>query len=391
MNSALFFAGKASAMPVYLDCNATTPMEPAVIETMLRFMTTDYGNAASPIHPFGEWARLAIEHARMQIARQLAVRPDDLFFTSGATEANNLALLGLAPYGEKCGRKHILSSAGEHQSVLEPLMWLEKRGFEVELLPLTPGGFTDPKRLAESLRPDTFLVSLMQVNNETGIRQPLEEMATLLQDHPAFWHVDAVQGFGKEPEGCRLGRIDLISVSAHKIYGPKGVGALAVRRRGRDRPPLEPLMAGGGQEQGLRPGTLPVPLIVGFGEAAKLADRSAEKRREACLAFRSAAMAALQPLEPVVHGDPNRCLPHTVNLAFPGIAAEGAISALKDVIAVSATSACTSGSNETSHVLRAMGVPKELAACSFRISWCHMTEEVDWENVVKILQGLRMG
>lgn len=376
-------------MPIYLDCNATTPMEPAVIERMQRFLTTDYGNAASPIHSFGEWARLAVEHARLQIARLLAVRPEDVIFTSGATEANNLALLGLAAFGEKSGRKHILSSAAEHKSVLEPLQWLERKGFAVEFLPTTSAGYTDPEALAKALRPDTFLISLMQVNNETGIRQPLEEMAALLQDHPALWHVDAVQGFGKDLEGCRLERIDLLSVSAHKIYGPKGVGALALRRRGRERPPLEPLMAGGGQEQGLRPGTLPVPLIVGFGEAAKLAGRFAAARREACLTFRTKALEALLPLEPVIHGAPSFCLPHTLNLAFPGISASRSISALKEVIAVSATSACTAGSAEPSHVLRAMGVPKELAACSFRISWCHLTEKVDWDEVISILQRLR--
>jgi len=376
-------------MAVYLDCNATTPLEPAVLTLVNRFMERDYGNAASPIHDFGEFARMAVEHARGQIAELAAARREEIIFTSGATEADNLALLGLARHGLASGQRHIISTAIEHKAVLEPLAELERLGFAVELLPVDESGRLDPQRLADALRPDTLLVSTMQVNNETGISQPIAELSAMLKDHQAFWHVDAAQGFGKEIEPLRDHRIDLLSISGHKIYGPKGIGALIARKRGGAFPPLQPLMFGGGQEQGFRPGTLPVPLIAGLGEAARLALRNHAERTDHCRAFRQRLLTALAPLEPVLNGDQQQVLPHTLNLSLPGIPSDRAITALKRLIAVSSTSACTSHTRTPSHVLAAMGLGEQRIETSIRLSWCHMTPEPDWDKVVAALQFLR--
>lgn len=376
-------------MAVYLDCNATTPLEPAVLTLVNRFMERDYGNAASPIHDFGEFARMAVEHARGQIAELAAARREEIIFTSGATEADNLALLGLARHGLASGQRHVISTAIEHKAVLEPLAELERLRFEVELLPVGENGRLDPQRLADALRPDTLLVSTMQVNNETGVSQPIAELSAILRNHHAFWHVDAAQGFGKEIEPLRDPRIDLLSISGHKIYGPKGIGALIARKRDGAFPPLTPLMFGGGQEQGFRPGTLPVPLIAGLGEAAKLALRNHAERADHCRAFRQRLLAALAPLEPVLNGDQQQVLPHTLNLSLPGIPSDRAITALKRLIAVSSTSACTSHTRTPSHVLAAMGLEEQRIETSIRLSWCHMTPEPDWDKIVATLQFLR--
>ena len=252
-------------MATYLDCNATTPVEPRVRDLVIQYMETEFGNAGSRTHEFGARAKQASQKARDQVAVLVGAKPDEVVFTSGATEANNLALLGLAEYGRREGRRHIISTAIEHKSVLEPLERLGRGGFDVTLIAPEPGGWVLPEKVASALRPDTLLVSAMHVNNETGVVQPLTEIALGLARHPAFLHVDAAQGCGKELLALRDPRIDLISISGHKLYAPKGIGALVTRRRGFERIPLEPLMVGGGQERGLRPGTLPVHLAVGLG------------------------------------------------------------------------------------------------------------------------------
>jgi cysteine desulfurase len=364
-------------------------MEPGVLKLVQRFMERDFGNAASPIHDYGEFARMAVEHARGLLAELLAARRDEIIFTSGATEANNMAILGLLQYGQATGRKHLISTAIEHKAVLEPLAMLQQQGFELELLPVDQSGRLHPDSLAAALRPDTLLVSTMQVNNVTGVSQPLPELSALLADHPALWHLDAAQGFGKDIRPLQDKRIDLISISGHKIYGPKGIGALMVRRRDNSFLPLTPLMYGGGQEQGLRPGTLPVMLIAGLGEAVKLSQRNWQERREYCLAFRERLLTALVPLAPLFNGDQRHVLPHTINISLPGIASDRAISALKRLVAVSSTSACTSHTRTPSHVLEAMGFGSERVESSIRLSWCHLTPEPDWSKVVETLMQLR--
>ena len=277
----------------------------------------------------------------------------------------------------------------EHKAVIEPLEELERRGFEVEMLAPNSGGWIEPDRLKAALRPDTLLVSIMHANNETGVIQPIEEMAEILRGHAAYLHVDAAQTFGKLINPLRNERIDLISASAHKIFGPKGVGALVTRRREYERPPLKPLAFGGGQERGLRPGTLPVHLIAAFGEACALASKDGEERQRRDAEFRKNVVSGLAPLEPLVHGDSDRIMPHVLNVSIRGLNSEAAMVALKDLVAISNGSACTSASYSPSHVLKAMGLPEDEIFSALRISWCHHTPPVDWDLVVERLSSIR--
>ena len=362
---------------MYLDCNATAPLEPAVQGAVIRWLVEEVGNAGSRTHEYGLHAKNAVQRAREHVAAVVDAEADEVLFTSGATESNNLAILGLALWGEKEDRRHIVSTTVEHKAVLEPLEALEARGFHVTLVEPQPSGAVSAKAIETALRPDTLLVSVMQENNETGVRQPIREIATVLDAHEAWFHVDAAQGFGKELEDLRNRRIDLISISSHKVYGPLGIGGLVARRRGFSRPPISPLSYGGGQERGLRPGTLPVPLIVGFGVAAKLAMKEAEKRKARCVAIREEALAVLEPLGIHLHGAPELTVPHVLNFSVKGIDSEALMISLKDVAAVSNGSACTSQSYEPSHVLRAMGLPEDAIAGAVRLSWCHLTPAVD--------------
>ena len=374
--------------PVYLDCNATAPLEPNVRDAVMHWLAEEIGNAGSRTHTYGSQAKRAVQHAREQIAAIVETSADEIVFTSGATESNNLAILGLASWGEQHNRRHIVSTAIEHKAVLEPLEALEKRGFSVTLIKPQTTGAVAVGDITAAVRPDTLLVSVMQVNNETGVRQPVAGIAEALADHDAYFHVDAAQGFGKELQALRNPRTDLISVSSHKVYGPLGIGALVVRRRGFKRPPLTPLIYGGGQERGLRPGTLPVPLIVGFGLAAEIAGRDNEARRQRCYEMRQCALSALEPLGVRLHGDPDQTLPHVLNFSIEGIDSEALTVALKDMAAVSNGSACTSHSYQSSHVLQAMGLEESAIAGALRLSWCHLTTDVDWQAMAKRIGSL---
>ena len=363
-------------------------MEPLVRDAVLKYMTEEFGNAGSRTHEFGTRAKQAVQHARDSIAELVAAQRDEIIFTSGATESNNCAILGLKNDGEQTAKKHIISTQIEHKAVLEPIAALKKNGFEVTLVAPTKEGLINPDDLKKALREDTLLVSVMHVNNETGIIQPISQIADILTEHSAYFHVDAAQGFGKEISSLRHPRIDLISASAHKIYGPKGVGALILRRRGYQKPPLTPLMYGGGQERGLKPGTLAVPLIVGFGVATELAIKQAEERANICRRFRHQALEALTPLKPIIHGNLERSLPHVINFSIAGLNSEAAMLALKGIVAISNGSACTSSSYTPSHVLKAMGVNDDEIEGALRMSWCHLTEPVDWHLVVERLTQL---
>lgn len=371
--------------PVYLDCAATCPLDPRVQAELRRFSEVDIGNAGSRTHDYGRTARQAVERARAHVARVAGVRRNEIIFTSGATESNNLALLGLESHGRAQRRMHVVSTRIEHHAVLEPLRVLGSRGFDLTLVDPEPGGWVDADRVAGAVRSDTLLVSVMQVNNETGIQQPIAEIADRIAGSPAFLHVDAAQGFGKALDALRHQRVDLISVSGHKICGPKGAGALIVRHRNGTRPPLTPLLHGGGQELGLRPGTLPVPLIAAFGKAAELAVDEYDARLATVTAFQERLLAGLAPLAPRVHGDSDRRLPYILNLSIPGWDKETLIEAWAGLAAISDGAACTSQSYTCSHVLAAMGLSPEDEAGAVRISWCHLSEMPDLETLTGAL------
>jgi cysteine desulfurase len=376
------------ARPVYLDCNATTPVDPRVQAEVMTYLAEEFGNAGSRTHLYGQAAKERVNRARQQVAAVTDAQPDEVVFTSGATESNNLAILGLADRGAQSGRRHIVSTQIEHKAVLEPLQEMTRRGFEVTLLPPTSGGWVDPDAVRKALRPDTLLVSVMAANNETGVIQPIPEITDILAGSGAYFHVDAAQAFGKQIDALRHHRIDLLSVSGHKIHAPKGIGALIARRRGYQRIPLRPLLFGGGQERGLRPGTLPVALIAGFGLAAELARREHANRARHCATAQEAALAALSPLGIVLNGDRDRLATHTLSFSVPGVDSEAAIVALKDLVAISNGSACTSQSYDPSHVLIAAGLPEEQVAGALRLSWSYMTPAVDWEQITDRLRGL---
>jgi cysteine desulfurase len=374
--------------PAYLDCNATTPIDPRVATEVLTYMAHEFGNAGSRTHAYGTAAKERVARAREEVAAVVSSKPDEVIFTSGATESNNLAILGLAPSGDKASRRHIVSTQIEHKAVLEPLAVLAERGFEITLVPPTRGGWVDPEAIADALRPETLLVSIMGVNNETGVIQPIPDIAAALGQHDAYFHVDAAQSFGKLIEPLRSSRIDMLSVSGHKIFAPKGIGALITRRRGFRRIPLEPLMFGGGQERGLRPGTLPVALIAGLGLASKLALDEHSQRTKRVAAIKRDALNAFSALKIELNGDESRTISHTLNLSVQGVDAEAAIVALKDIVAVSNGSACTSQKYEPSHVLVAAGIPKEQIDGALRFSWSHQTNNVPWDVITQCLSRL---
>lgn len=375
-------------MAIYIDCNATTPIDPAVEKEVIKYLGEEFGNAGSRTHDYGTRAKQAVQNARDRIAEVVKANRDEIIFTSGATESNNIAILGLAKYGEESGKKHIISTEIEHKAVLEPLDYLSKNGFQITLIPPNSGGFLEAEKVQKALRDDTLLVSVMHVNNETGVIQPITEIAERLKNHTAYFHVDAAQGFGKDIETLQNPHIDLISISGHKIYGPKGIGAIVTRRRGYKRAPLKPLMYGGGQEKGLRPGTLPVHLIVGLGHAAESAVKYYAARFHTCKTFKDKLLKGLDQVDHIINGDQEMALPNVLSVAFLGVDSEAVIVALKDKIAISNGSACTSQSYEPSHVLKAMNADDSVIQSTVRLSWCHMTEEVDWDEIVTIIKSL---
>ena len=368
-------------MTLYFDCNATTPVDSRVIDAMIHVLQFEVGNAGST-HALGRRAKDMVHKARDQIGAVVNARRHEIIFTSGATEANNLAILGLAPFGVQNKRQHIVSSAIEHKAVLEPLSQLQKQGFEITFVPVDGSGRIDAEALLREVREDTLLVSLMHANNETGVLQPIAEVATGLADHQTYLHVDAAQGFGKEIEPLQHPRIDLISISGHKIYGPQGVGALVTRRRNFQLPPLQPLQWGGGQELGVRPGTLPVHLIVGLGVAAELALAEHEIRAQRCLEIRQQVLDHLLPLNVRLFGDQDFVQPHVVNFALPNWTADQILEAWDDEIAVSDGSACTMICDTVSHVLAAMGLKKEELESAIRLSWYHDSPVPDFAKLI---------
>lgn len=376
--------------PIYLDYNATAPLDPRVFEAMRPYFLEDFGNAGSRTHSYGQRAKEAVERARTRVAQLVGAKANEVVFTSGATEANNIAILGLAEHGKSTGRRHVVSTAIEHKAVLEPLERLRTLGFEVTLVPVTAGGYVEPQAVKAALRADTLLVSVMHANNETGVMQPVAEIAEFLNGTGTLLHVDAAQTYGKEVTALRTLPFDFLSVSGHKIFGPKGVGALIAKQRGGQKRPLRPLAVGGGQEMGLRPGTLPVPLAVGLGTAAELAEMEHEARRASASQVRKELLEGLAGVEHVVNGDPARTMPHVVNLMFPGVESEALMLALREVVAISNGAACTSASYSPSHVLKAMGLSDDQASWSVRISWGPGISSIPYDAIRETARSLRI-
>lgn len=372
-------------LPIYLDYMATTPVDPMVAKAMARCLelSGNFGNPASSTHSYGWRAKEAVEKAREQVAKTVNASPKEIVFTSGATEANNLALIGAAQFYARKGR-HIITSKTEHKATLDVCRHLEQSGFEVTYLTPQPNGLIDPASLEAVIRPDTILVSLMQVNNEIGVIQDIAALTRITRPKGIVFHCDAAQSVGKVLVDVRALDVDLLSLSAHKAYGPKGVGALYVRRAPRVR--LTPLFYGGGHEQGLRPGTLATHQIVGMGEAFERARHHFAEESARLATLRDRLWQGIQALPEVTrHGDVTHCVANVLNVGFGFVEGESLLLAIRD-LAVSSGSACTSATIEPSHVLLALGVPDLLAHSSVRFSIGRFTTEEDIDYAISHIQ-----
>jgi len=372
----------AMKLPIFMDYHSTTPVDPRVVDAMLPYFSTHFGNAASRNHLFGWTAEKAVDDAREQVARLIGAAGKELVFTSGATESNNLALKGAAHFYKDRGN-HIITSQIEHKSVLDSCKRLELEGFDVTYLPVGPDGILRPETVKQAMTDRTILVSVMFANNEIGTVQPLKDIGAVVKERGALFHTDAVQGIGKIPFDVNDVQADLVSLTAHKLYGPKGIGALYVRRKPRVR--LEAQMDGGGHERGLRSGTLNVPGIVGFGKACEIAQNEMVAESARIARQRDRLEMSLMAALPHVfrNGSLEHRLPGNSNLSFAYVEGEGLLMALKDV-AVSSGSACTSASLEPSYVLRALGIGEELAHTSIRFGLGRFTTDEEVDFVIRL-------
>ncbi|XP_013783791.1 cysteine desulfurase, mitochondrial-like [Limulus polyphemus] len=377
--------------PLYLDAQATTPLDPRVLDALMPYLISLYGNPHSRTHAYGWESEAATETARKQVANIIGADPKEIVFTSGATESNNIAVKGVARfYREK--KRHLITTQTEHKCVLDSCRALENEGFDITYLPIQKSGLINLKDLEAAIRPDTVLVSIMTVNNEIGIKQPISEIGRICRAKKVFFHTDAAQAVGKIPLDVNEMNIDLMSISGHKIYGPKGIGALYIRRRPRVR--VEPLQSGGGQERGMRSGTVPTPLVVGLGAACHVAHKemSYDHARLEHISRRLVDKIMAELPDVIRNGDPEHSYPGCVNLSFAYVEGESLLMALKDV-ALSSGSACTSASLEPSYVLRAIGADEDLAHSSIRFGFGRYTteEEVDYtaEKCIQHVKRLR--
>ena len=366
--------------PIYLDYQATTPMDPRVLEAMMPYFTYKFGNPHSRSHSYGWEAEEGVEKARGQVAKLIGADEKEVIFTSGATESNNLAIRGVAEF-YKDRKNHIVTTVTEHKCVLDTCRHLEQQGFEVTYLPVQKNGLVDLETLRAAVTDKTVVVSIMAVNNEIGVIQPLAEIGKICREKKAFFHTDAAQAAGKIPLDVEAMNIDLMSISGHKIYGPKGIGALYVRRKPRVR--LVPLIVGGGQERGFRSGTLPTPLCVGLGEAAEIAmkEMDAESKRLAKLQARMLKGLNAKLTDIHVNGDLEHRIPGNLNIGFAYVEGESLMMGIKG-LSVSSGSACTSASLEPSYVLRALGVEEDMAHTSLRIGLGRFTTEQEVDTAV---------
>ena len=375
-------------MAVYLDYNASSPVDERVLERMIEVYRLHFGNADSRTHVFGTDAKEIVSTSRKSIASILGVDSTDLFFTSGSTESNNMAILGLMEYAQTSGCNHFITTAIEHKSVLEAMKFLQSHGCTVDFVAPDASGRIKANQILDLVTDKTLLVSIMHVNSETGIIQPIEEIGDALAGTSTYFHIDATQGFGKLNDSLRCTKYDMMSLTAHKLGGPQGIGALILKRgRNYKRPPVKPLMYGGQQERGYRPGTTPVALVAGFALAAELCDKEASEHLSACAKIKESFLSAVSGLDYAINGDPQYCLPSTINISFKGVDAEGIFLATKDDYAFSNGSACNSGSHAPSYVLEAMGLPESRIDEAIRISWNHNTK-VDFSSLASYVKNM---
>jgi cysteine desulfurase len=367
---------------IYMDHNATTPLDPVVLEAMLPYFKEHFGNPSSTTHRYGKVAREAVEEARGKVARLINAKPEEIIFTSGATEADNLAIRGVV-YAYKDRGNHIITSSIEHKAVLNTSHFLEKEGFKVTYLPVDRYGLVDPGEMKKAITKETIMISVMQVNSEVGTIEPIEEIGKIAKEKGVIFHTDAVQGVGKIETDVSKLNVDLLSLSGHKMYGPKGIGALYIRAGVR----LLPILHGGGQERNLRSGTENVPGIVGLGKACEIAGELMEEERDRLTYLRNKLIKAILSDIPdsQLNGHPERRVPGNANFSFRGVEGEAIILSMKD-FALSSGSACTSASLKPSYVLLAMGIPEAIAHCSIRVGLGRGNTE---EQVELLIKGLK--
>ncbi|MBS6182773.1 aminotransferase class V-fold PLP-dependent enzyme [[Clostridium] innocuum] len=380
-------------MSVYLDYNASAPIDQRVLDEMILAYQNKVGNADSRSHSYGENARNAVENARKQVANLLGISSGEVFFTSGATESNNIALQGLKEYAEKTGKKHIVTTSIEHKAILETAKYMELNGYEVDFVNPNESGQISVESILEKLREDTLLVSVMHVNNETGVIQPVLELGEEIQKRGILFHIDATQSCGKLVEEIRNLKYDMLSFSAHKLMGPQGVGALILKRKSYKRPPIKGIMFGGQQEQGIRPGTIPVALVVGCGKACEIAEHEYKENEKHFLQIKQAILSVLEEsgLKYQVNGNQNVCVSNTLNIAIEGVSSEALMISSKQYCGISNGSACTSSNYSPSYVLVAMGLDISRIESSLRLSWgaaSSLNEIVD--NFKKLLDVAKM-
>lgn len=381
-------------MGIYLDYNASAPIDRRVLERMIEVYQNVYGNADSRTHHFGDQARKIVENAREQVASLLAINKDEVIFTSGATESDNIAIRGLKSYGISANKKHIITTSIEHKAVLESAKAMQKQGFEVDFIDPDETGRILIQDVLNKVREDTLLVSIMHVNNETGIIQPVKEIGEILTDRDILFHIDATQSFGKLVDELKETRYNMLSMSAHKLGGPQGVGALILRKEKYKFPPVRAVMYGGQQEYGIRPGTVPVALAAGLGKACELAQAEYIDNSKKCRMINNRLIELLKQsgLQYKMNGEQEYCVSNTMNLCICGVSSEALMLATKDYCGISNGSACNSNSYKPSYVLTAMGVPADQVENSIRISWGPeiSVEEIEqsFGRMLEIARGL---
>lgn len=381
-------------MGIYLDYNASAPIDHRVLDVMVDVYKNAYGNADSRTHDFGDNARSIVETAREQVAHLLSIDKGEVFFTSGSTESNNIAILGLKQYAEETGKKHIITSSIEHKAVLETAKSLKSEGFDIDIIEPDETGRIPASIVYNKVREDTLLVSIMHANNETGIIQPVEEIGDFLAERGILFHVDATQSCGKlVPELKRL-KYSMLSLSAHKLSGPQGVGALILRKKRYKLPPVKNIVYGGQQEHGIRPGTIPVALVAGLGKACELSEIEYETNYKNYIGIKNALVGLLQKsgLEYCINGNQDYCMPNTLNVSFKGVESEALMLSSKQYCGISNGSACTSNDYSPSYVLVSMGLDSERISEAIRISWGskNTAEEVieQFNNLIGVAKGL---